>query len=410
MKIVEITTYYPAYIDKFYKANRLLAGESYKKQLGRLYYDSFGWSDFWVRAMAPLGYETDKIILNVHPLQKAWADENKFGNLASLNDWDAIGLQQIKILKPDVIFYDHHDTAFLKAIKKEVPSVRLILGWAGSAIPNSDVWNELDVILSCAPETVEYFKAGGHENVFHLNHAFDPVINERLIAGEKKYRLSFIGQLLRHAGFHIKREAILEELVKNFKSDVSIFSPDFDSVSFFDNVKFIFRNFSYKIMKALKNIGISEKTLSVIPKVGKAALWKDAPQAPINPALKKYIRPGVFGLQMYQIIRDSSITLNIHADSSPRFASNMRLFEVTGVGGCLVSDWRPNISELFEPDYEIVTYKSVDECAEKVKWLLNNPGELGKISAAGTIRCKKDHSFSERAKTLDAYIKKCINR
>jgi spore maturation protein CgeB len=31
-----------------------------------------------------------------------------------------------------------------------------------------------------------------------------------------------------------------------------------------------------------------------------------------------------------------------------------------------------NLSELFEIDREVVTYKSVDECIEKVKWLLEH--------------------------------------
>ena len=43
----------------------------------------------------------------------------------------------------------------------------------------------------------------------------------------------------------------------------------------------------------------------------------------------------------------------------------MRLFEATGSGACLVTDWKENLGELFEPDVEVVTYRSVAECVKK---------------------------------------------
>lgn len=410
MKLLEFTTYYPAYIDDFYRLNPGLENKSFKEQFNRLYQDCFAWADFWNRAMSVRGYQMHKIILNAFSIQKAWAFENDCGQLAESGAWNEIAMRQIKTLQPDIIIYDHSDAFFLKEIKKNVPSVRLIMCWAGSAIPESAVWGDADIILSCAPETVEYFKNKGHENVFHLNHAFDPSVNERLNDGEKKYKLIFIGQLLRMKDFHTKRELMLERLASNLDFDIDIFSPNVDCISFYGDLEFVLRKYSYKLAKFFKKIGFSEEFLSRIPKLGRAALWKEPPVESFSPILRRYVHPGVFGLQMYQTIKDSLITLNIHADSSPRFASNMRLFEVTGVGCCLLTDWRPNIKELFEPDYEIVTYESIDECVEKSEWLLNNPEDLKKISLAGMLRCKKDHSFNERSKTLDAYIKEVMNR
>jgi spore maturation protein CgeB len=49
------------------------------------------------------------------------------------------------------------------------------------------------------------------------------------------------------------------------------------------------------------------------------------------------------------------MTLNIHADSSPTHASNMRLLDATGEGTCLVTEWKENLHELFEPEKEVVT-------------------------------------------------------
>ena len=84
----------------------------------------------------------------------------------------------------------------------------------------------------------------------------------------------------------------------------------------------------------------------------------------------------------------------------------MRLFEVTGVGTCLLTDWKKNIGELFEPDKEIVTYSSLEECSEKVKWLRNNPKACKEIAEAGQARCLRDHTFAQRVLELDEIIRK----
>jgi len=72
--------------------------------------------------------------------------------------------------------------------------------------------------------------------------------------------------------------------------------------------------------------------------------------------------PGVFGSHRsgagdVPVLKGSKVVLNIHADSSPRFASNMRLFETTGMGACLLTDGRKNLTELFEPGIEVAEYR-----------------------------------------------------
>jgi spore maturation protein CgeB len=84
----------------------------------------------------------------------------------------------------------------------------------------------------------------------------------------------------------------------------------------------------------------------------------------------------------------------------------MRLFEATGVGTCLLTDWKDNLPKLFEPEKEVVTYKSVEECIEKVKWLLDHPQEREAIAKAGQARTLKDHTFAQRAIQLDEIIKR----
>jgi spore maturation protein CgeB len=111
---------------------------------------------------------------------------------------------------------------------------------------------------------------------------------------------------------------------------------------------------------------------------------------------------------MYQVLCDSHATLNVHADSSPRFASNMRLFEATGVGACLVTDWKQNLGDLFQIDREIVTYRSVEELEEKLRWLASAPAEREAIGQAGRKRVLREHTYARRAERLDGLIREAI--
>jgi spore maturation protein CgeB len=109
---------------------------------------------------------------------------------------------------------------------------------------------------------------------------------------------------------------------------------------------------------------------------------------------------------MYSTLKSSDVTINAHADSSPKFASNMRLYEATGVGTCLLTDWKENIRELFEPDYEVVTYRTAEECREKLKFLLENPLVRQQIAKNGQKRCLTDHNIDRRAdKMLEIFRK-----
>jgi spore maturation protein CgeB len=121
-------------------------------------------------------------------------------------------------------------------------------------------------------------------------------------------------------------------------------------------------------------------------------------------ALRNSIREPLFGLEMMKALARAKIGFNIHVDAAGKYAGNIRLFEVTGAGSCLVTDWKQNLHELFDIDKEIVTYSSAPECLEKVTWLLNHPAKRKAIAAAGRARTLSHHSFEVRSRQLNAII------
>ena len=403
MKLVKITSAYPGYLKKFYGIRPDTALLPYGEQKKALDHDAFGWADFWSHALFPLGYEVMEITRNAGPLQEAWARENgvKEGTTP-----EGIVVEQVKRFRPDILWYDDTDDMLLRGLRDAVPSLRLVLGWVGSAIPATGVWRDMDLILSCAPESVAAMKDAGHDAA-HLHHGFDPRIPGRLADRGKSVNISFIGQVVRSGGVHRRREEFLEKIAR--ETSLEIFSPS-AGYTWRDDVTSAAKSLVYHGAHALCNAGIPESWISGIPLVGGALHWQARPVSPVNNRLKRFLRPPVFGLEMFQVIRDSRMTLNIHADSSPRYASNMRLFETTGVGTCLVSDWKENLHELFVPDKEVIAYRNAEECAEKVQWLLEHPREREEIATAGMARTLREHTFAHRAEDLDRIVRSALAR
>ena len=108
---------------------------------------------------------------------------------------------------------------------------------------------------------------------------------------------------------------------------------------------------------------------------------------------------------MFQQLHNSRVSLNTHIDISSCYASNMRLYEATGVGSCLLTDWKDNLPELFEPDTEVVTYRSAEECVEKVRYLLEHERERSAIAEAGQRRVMREHTFDHRAADIHEFIR-----
>lgn len=254
--------------------------------------------------------------------------------------------------------------------------------------------------MYCSPETVKFLQQQG-KAAEHLHHGF----NKRLLASENlfpdKYNFIFIGQIYRAIGFHMKRNSVLKEIVNQM--ELKIFSSAYQ-LRFSDILHHLTKKSALTLLLLvyylLKNF-FSE----YLPKYEKA---KRYPVFPYSLKLKKVLLPPVYGKKMYDVIRNSKIVLNIHADSSPLYASNMRLFETTGVGSCFLTDWKQNINELFKEDEEVVTYRNVKECVDKAKWLLENDKEREKIANKGQQKTFASHLYEHRAPKLISIIKKYL--
>ena len=107
------------------------------------------------------------------------------------------------------------------------------------------------------------------------------------------------------------------------------------------------------------------------------------------------------------MLRDSFLTLNHHGDV-PAYANNMRLFEATGVGTLLITDWKANLHEIFEPGKEVVAYCSAEECSEMIRYYLEHDKEREDIARAGQQRTLRDHTYYKRMQQLVNIVQKYL--
>jgi spore maturation protein CgeB len=409
MRLLKLGIYHFTYLREFYAKRPKLETQPYFVQHRALIDDCFGSSDFWTQALNKLNYETTDIIANAEFLQASWASENsiKFNE----NDWlFEIAAAQIKKFRPDVLLVADYSTftaEFLKNIKRECPSIRLVLGWCGAPYNDSSVFREWDVALSCVPEMVADFRAQGIRS-YHVNHAFAPRILNRLdMNSQPSVDFAFIGSIVKQNRFHLKREQLLLQLVKH--TNLQIWS-DIKRPSFKERRDVFIRRKAHDIVAAAQSAGVPKQLLDALPVVRKITRRKSPSilEQYVDERIVHRTHPPIFGLEMFQQLSDARLVFNNHIDISPVSASNMRLFETTGVGACLLTDWKENLSELFEPDKEVLSYRSAEECIEKINYIIEHENERREIAAAGQRRTLREHTFDNRAARIDKIIRSAL--
>lgn len=134
-------------------------------------------------------------------------------------------------------------------------------------------------------------------------------------------------------------------------------------------------------------------------------LWGNRPQAlPASSPLHRCFQGEVWGADMYQVLRRSRITLNSHIDLAGREAGNMRLFEATGVGAFLLTDFKDNLDTLFAPDREVAVWRSIEDCLNVIGRALGDDNGRAAIARAGHARTMAQHTYRYRAAEILGFV------
>ena len=382
MRILVLNADYPRFLSWMYRRHPGLGSAGYAAQMSARNASLFGVADFYSRNFAALGHTAAEIHVNNAWLQTAWARERGMAvkaagptasGTAALPAWlqravtplkpmlrplarkvglspsldrqaEAILLAQIEDFKPDVVLNQdtfHVDPPLMRRIK--AIGSPLLIGQIGVAPSRGVDWSVYDLRMSQMSANVEFFRRlGVRAEVNHL--AFEPTLLDTLPpAPAMDIDVSFVGTV---SPDHKQRIALLEAVAERY--DLKLFG--------------------------------------------------NPPQAlPASSPLHRCFQGEVWGVDMYQTLRRSKITLNSHIDMAGREAGNMRLFEATGVGAFLLTDFKDNLHTLFAPEREVAVWRSVEDCLAAIGRALGDADSRAAIAAAGQARTMAQHTYRHRA-------------
>jgi hypothetical protein len=390
MRILILNADYPRFLDWLYRRQPGLENTSYATQMAARNASLFGVADFYSRNFVALGHQAAEIHVNNRWLQSAWAREHgmavgtsgppgnaphrelprwlqraatplkpllrplarKIGLSPKLDaEAEAILLAQVETFRPDLIINQdifYLDTALIRRIKSIGNPI--VIGQVGIEPSRGVDWGIYDLMISQLPGTVRSFRSLGVRA--ELNHlAFEPAVLDTLPeAPVADLDVSFVGTV---SVDHQQRIALLEAVAQRYD---------------------------------LK-------------------LWGNRPQAlPASSPLHRSFQGEVWGADMYQVLRRSRITLNSHIDMAGREAGNMRLFEATGVGAFLLTDFKDNLDSLFAPDRDVAVWRSIDDCLDVIGRMIGDDSGRAAIARAGHSRTMAQHTYRRRACEILGFV------
>ena len=86
----------------------------------------------------------------------------------------------------------------------------------------------------------------------------------------------------------------------------------------------------------------------------------------------------------------------------PDTYSRLRDIEAPALGACYLTEWTEGIEQLYDPDKEIVVYRSADELINKAQQLIKDAGKRQQLKKNGQKRALNDHTVP---KSLEKIVK-----
>jgi spore maturation protein CgeB len=355
MRVLIFDHYYPEFVAGVYGADPGLRDASFERQQAALDAGLFGETQFQAEALRSLGHAALHFPVNVAPLGAAWAREQGL-RLARRSvpgvrlrrgwvPWPTTRVRDIWLgsllagvadrFEADWVHVQCMDVLPESVVRALRAPGRVLTGQTAAPSPPWTGLGAFELVFSSLPNYVARYRTMGVPAAF-LPLAFAPAVLDRVGSVERDVALSFVGSLTPK---HRHRIEFVSELA--VKVPLDIFADGADL-----------------------------------------------------PGARRH--PGVWGKAMYRVLARSRLTLNVHGEHAAGNANNLRLYEATGMGAILLTEEAPNLTQLFAPGEEVVTYRDMASLLQAIDRLERNPEEARAIAAAGQVRTMRDHTWTVR--------------
>lgn len=369
---MQIHTFYPAYLARFYQQHAGCSQLTFGEQINELVRDGFSGSHMIAPYMNENGYESHLVIANCIPAQNAWLRQQGVSITKQDNWLHEIAARQVNSIKPDILYLSDPISFDSRFVRSLTWKPKLILGWRAAVIPEGTDWSEFDVILSGLAALREFAIKLGARHTERFFPGYPSWANIAAGPVDPTYDVVFSGQW--SSGLHGKRNAYLRTIVEASEC----------------------RGFTTGLYLA--------------------ALGEQLP-----PEISRYNLGDRFGLEMHRALMSGRIVFDsraTHMARDPRTGTifdlcgnetaNMRIVEATGCGRMLLTEHFSNLADYFEVGREIETFTSEQELLEKIHYYLAHPLEREEIARRGQERCLSDYSMEKKAREFHAIIRKYL--
>lgn len=345
-KCLFVNTYHSGFLAAHLVGGEGLSTRTYAELHESLMAAKFGASDYGSAGLRKAGWIAADIVVNCEPLGRAWAREN--GSAAA---GLGVAIEQARALAPDVVYVKDLNATpreFFNAVR---PRVGLLVAETSTPIGAHVPIDAIDLVISSLPTVVSDLRAAGVAAAYQPLAFSSPssVAEVQKPWSERPTDVSFVG---------------------------GVSSEDPERTAFLE--------------------ALTPRTPIRVWGYGKNSL-------PASSSLRARHGGEAWGAFMQAKLGDSKLTVNRHARAG-RYANNRRLFEATGAGALLVTDFRDNLDELFVIGEEVVAYRSAGECASLVQYYLRHPERGERIARAGQARTLRDHHYDKRMQETAALL------
>ncbi len=208
------------------------------------------------------------------------------------------------------------------------------------------------------------------------------LLSEGVIKNVFLYEVVDRSQLIRYYNLNIKKKFGITGL--------KIFSQLIRLIIFFN--KNIFKRYFKFFELILKDIAeVENKSLNYF--------------GPLKKNFKN-VEDEKFGLDYYNIIKKSKISLNIHSNfSKDEFGFNIRNFEVMGLGSCLLVNDGKDIDKLFIKDKDLMVFKNYNDLKSKIFSLIDDDKKVEYLAKNGKNKINLSHTHNLRNNFLYEKLK-----
>jgi hypothetical protein len=353
MKIMQICSFNKQYLNLFYGKEQ--KDGDYIYLFNELYATGYKANRDWAGELSKMGWDTLKWVSNARPAINAYRKAKGMRECIMPDDELAALIMAINEYEPDVLLIDdvvRHNGAFLSRLGKKP---KLTVGYVAYNFPAMDL-KGYDLVISHIQGCLDRALLCGVTAVHKIYAGFptEMYTGKKL---KKAHDVVFSGQI---TGAHTRRNKLLEDIAGNPKA-------------------------------SSLNLGLYLSCNGVTPQI-----------------LHDANKGQVWGRDMYSAISDGYVGINAETDFAAGSPGNMRIFDITGMGGVLLTEYQNGIEEFFKVGVEIDTFTNAEELVDKALYYKNNKEAQTRMANAGMKACHNRHSHRIVTEKLDKLIKSML--